>query len=53
MNLILGINAFHPDSSACVLKDGQLVAANLTTLETVLARHNFVELSALAITIHA
>jgi carbamoyltransferase len=27
MNLILGLNAFHPDSGACVLKDGQLVAA--------------------------
>jgi carbamoyltransferase len=27
MNLILGLNAFHPDSSACVLKDGKLVAA--------------------------
>lgn len=27
MNLILGLNAFHPDSSACVLKDGRLVAA--------------------------
>jgi predicted NodU family carbamoyl transferase len=27
MNLILGLNAFHPDSSACVLRDGQLVAA--------------------------
>lgn len=25
--LILGLNAFHPDSSACVLRDGQLVAA--------------------------
>jgi hypothetical protein len=23
MNLILGLNAFHPDSSACVLKDGK------------------------------
>jgi carbamoyltransferase len=27
MNLILGLNAFHPDSSACVLRDGRLVAA--------------------------
>jgi len=27
MNLILGLNAFHPDSAACVLRDGQLVAA--------------------------
>ena len=27
MSLILGLNAFHPDSSACVLKDGKLVAA--------------------------
>jgi carbamoyltransferase len=27
MNLILGLNAFHPDSSACVLQDGELVAA--------------------------
>src|ERR1039458_3650462 len=27
MSLILGLNTFHPDSSACVLKDGQLVAA--------------------------
>jgi carbamoyltransferase len=27
MSLILGLNAFHPDSAACVLKDGQLVAA--------------------------
>jgi carbamoyltransferase len=25
--LILGLNAFHPDSAACVLRDGQLVAA--------------------------
>ncbi len=25
--LIIGINAFHPDSSACALKDGKLVAA--------------------------
>lgn len=25
--LIVGLNAFHPDSSACVLRDGQLVAA--------------------------
>jgi len=27
MNLILGLNAFHPDSSACVLRDGKLAAA--------------------------
>jgi carbamoyltransferase len=27
MSLILGLNAFHPDSSACALKDGKLVAA--------------------------
>src|SRR5215210_7479614 len=27
MNLIIGLNAFHPDSSACALKDGQLVGA--------------------------
>ena len=27
MNLIIGLNAFHPDASACALKDGQLVAA--------------------------
>lgn len=27
MSLILGLNAFHPDSSACVLKDGKLIAA--------------------------
>src|ERR1039457_5618368 len=25
--LIIGLNAFHPDSAACVLKDGKLVAA--------------------------
>jgi len=25
--LILGLNAFHPDSSACLLRDGKLVAA--------------------------
>jgi carbamoyltransferase len=25
--LILGLNAFHPDSAACVLRDGKLVAA--------------------------
>ncbi len=24
---ILGLNAFHGDSSACLVKDGQLVAA--------------------------
>jgi predicted NodU family carbamoyl transferase len=27
MQVILGINAFHPDSSACLLIDGKLVAA--------------------------
>jgi carbamoyltransferase len=27
MNLILGLNAFHPDSAACALRDGKLVAA--------------------------
>lgn len=27
MNLIVGLNAFHPDCAACVLKDGKLVAA--------------------------
>ncbi len=27
MNLILGLNAFHPDSAACALVDGRLVAA--------------------------
>src|SRR5579862_4705914 len=27
MNLVLGINAFHPDCSVCALKDGRLVAA--------------------------
>lgn len=27
MNLIIGINAFHPDSSVCALQDGKLVAA--------------------------
>ena len=31
----------------------RLIAENLTTLETALAKHNFVELNALAITIHA
>jgi carbamoyltransferase len=25
--IILGINAYHPDSSACLLRDGELVAA--------------------------
>ena len=25
--LILGLNAYHGDSSACLLKDGQLIAA--------------------------
>ncbi len=27
LSVILGLNAFHPDSSACLLVDGQLVAA--------------------------
>jgi len=27
MSLIIGLNAFHPDSAACALKDGKLVAA--------------------------
>src|SRR3974377_260906 len=27
MSLIIGLNAFHPDSAACALRDGQLVAA--------------------------
>ena len=27
MSLILGINAYHPDASACILRDGQLIAA--------------------------
>jgi carbamoyltransferase len=27
MSLIIGLNAFHPDSSACALRDGTLVAA--------------------------
>ena len=27
MSLILGINAYHPDASACILQDGQLIAA--------------------------
>jgi carbamoyltransferase len=27
MNLIIGLNAFHPDSAVCALKDGKLVAA--------------------------
>jgi len=27
--LIVGLNAFHPDSSACVLKDGRLETGNL------------------------
>ena len=26
-SLIIGLNAFHPDSAACALKDGRLVAA--------------------------
>jgi len=25
--IILGLNAYHPDSSACIIKDGQLIAA--------------------------
>jgi predicted NodU family carbamoyl transferase len=25
--LIVGLNVFHPDSAACVLKDGKLIAA--------------------------
>ena len=27
MTAILGLNAFHPDSSACLVVDGKLVAA--------------------------
>ena len=27
MSLIIGLNAFHPDSAACALRDGKLVAA--------------------------
>ena len=27
MNYILGINAFHADSSACLFKNGELIAA--------------------------
>ncbi|MBI3849431.1 MAG: carbamoyltransferase [Verrucomicrobia bacterium] len=27
MSLILGLNAFHPDASACALRDGRLIAA--------------------------
>jgi carbamoyltransferase len=27
MSLIIGLNAFHPDSSACALRDGRLIAA--------------------------
>lgn len=27
MSLIIGLNAFHPDSAACALKDGKLIAA--------------------------
>src|SRR5579862_1226851 len=27
MTLILGVNAFHPDASACLLRDGKLIAA--------------------------
>src|SRR5262245_9728790 len=26
MNLIIGLNAFHPDSAVCALRDGKLVA---------------------------
>ncbi|HEY5040685.1 MAG TPA: carbamoyltransferase C-terminal domain-containing protein [Verrucomicrobiae bacterium] len=40
MNLILGLNAFHPDSSACVLQDGKLVAA--VAEERLGARHKHV-----------
>ena len=25
--IILGLNAYHPDSSACIIKDGILIAA--------------------------
>ena len=25
--IILGISAYHPDSSACIIRDGQLIAA--------------------------
>ena len=27
MSVILGLNAFHGDSSACLLQDGKLIAA--------------------------
>ena len=27
MSLIVGLNAFHPDAAACVLRDGKLIAA--------------------------
>jgi carbamoyltransferase len=27
MSLILGLNAYHGDSAACLIRDGQLVAA--------------------------
>ena len=27
MSLNIGLNAFHPDSAACALRDGKLVAA--------------------------
>ncbi|HFA59202.1 MAG TPA: hypothetical protein ENJ83_00785, partial [Rhodospirillales bacterium] len=27
MTLILGLNAYHGDSAACVLRDGKLIAA--------------------------
>ncbi|MFN3408496.1 MAG: carbamoyltransferase [Limisphaerales bacterium] len=40
MSLILGLNAFHPDSAACVLVDGKLVAA--VAEERLGARHKHV-----------
>ncbi|MGN6554959.1 MAG: carbamoyltransferase family protein [Verrucomicrobiota bacterium] len=40
MNLILGLNAFHPDSAACILRDGRLVAA--VAEERLGARHKHV-----------
>jgi len=49
MNLILGINAFHPDSAACVLRDGKLVAA--VAEERLGSRHKHVAgFPALAVT---
>ena len=27
MKIILGINCYHADSSACIIKDGQIIAA--------------------------